>query len=55
VWSIARGLHRTGAMWQAIDAATTLVKPAGGKFVIAIYNGQGVKSRAWGKVKGREQ
>jgi 2-polyprenyl-3-methyl-5-hydroxy-6-metoxy-1,4-benzoquinol methylase len=44
-------LHHTGAMWQAIDAVTTLVRPNGGKFFIAIYNDQGMKSKAWGRVK----
>jgi 2-polyprenyl-6-hydroxyphenyl methylase/3-demethylubiquinone-9 3-methyltransferase len=43
-------LHHTGAMWEAIDNASTLVAP-GGTFVIAIYNDQGVWSRRWTKLK----
>jgi 2-polyprenyl-3-methyl-5-hydroxy-6-metoxy-1,4-benzoquinol methylase len=43
-------LHHTGAMWEAIDNARTLVAP-GGTFAIAIYNDQGVWSKRWTKLK----
>lgn len=43
-------LHHTGRMWQAIENAASLVKPAGLLF-IAIYNDQGGKSRRWRRVK----
>jgi 2-polyprenyl-6-hydroxyphenyl methylase/3-demethylubiquinone-9 3-methyltransferase len=43
-------LHHTGAMWQAIEKASGLVA-AGGHFLIAIYNDQGVTSARWLKIK----
>lgn len=43
-------LHHTGAMWQAMTNAASLVAPDGRLF-IAIYNDQGRKSRIWSKVK----
>ena len=43
-------LHHTGEMWQAIQNAEALVAP-GGLFAIALYNDQGVRSRAWHSVK----
>jgi 2-polyprenyl-3-methyl-5-hydroxy-6-metoxy-1,4-benzoquinol methylase len=43
-------LHHTGAMWQAIDGVTRLVRP-GGLLFISIYNDQGPVSHAWKAVK----
>lgn len=43
-------LHHTGAMWKAIDLAQRAVKP-GGRFFIALYNDQGMRSRVWGVLK----
>ncbi len=43
-------LHHTGAMWQALDNAATMVKP-GGILFIALYNDQGWISRYWHSVK----
>lgn len=43
-------LHHTGAMWGAIDRATTLVAP-GGRLFIALYNDQGRRSQAWRLIK----
>jgi len=43
-------LHHTGAMWAAIDNLCRLVSP-GGRFMIAIYNDQGTRSRRWLWVK----
>jgi 2-polyprenyl-3-methyl-5-hydroxy-6-metoxy-1,4-benzoquinol methylase len=43
-------LHHTGNMWDALEAITLPVSP-GGRLVIAIYNDQGWKSRAWSWVK----
>lgn len=43
-------LHHTGAMWDALDNAATLVEP-GGKLYIAIYNDQGEWSKVWRLVK----
>ncbi len=43
-------LHHTGAMWDAIDRATSMVAP-GGQLFIAIYNDQGRTSQAWLRVK----
>lgn len=43
-------LHHTGAMWSAINNASTLAHP--GSFVyIAIYNDQGIVSKWWRSVK----
>lgn len=42
-------LHHTGAMWQAIANAISLVRP-GGCFVLAIYNRHWT-SRAWKAIK----
>lgn len=43
-------LHHTGAMWEAIDLSSQRVAP-GGLFFIAIYNDQGLVSRAWRRIK----
>ena len=43
-------LHHTGAMWDALDAVTACVAPAGRLF-IAIYNDQGPRSRMWWWIK----
>lgn len=43
-------LHHTGAMWDAIGNAASLVAP-GGLLNIAIYNDQGRKSRTWRRIK----
>ena len=43
-------LHHTGAMWAAMDNLARLVAP-GGRFMIAIYNDQGSRSRRWLWVK----
>jgi 2-polyprenyl-6-hydroxyphenyl methylase/3-demethylubiquinone-9 3-methyltransferase len=43
-------LHHTGAMWQALDRVTRLVKPDGVLY-ISIYNDQGPISRGWTFVK----
>ena len=43
-------LHHTGAMWRAIDLTQRAVKP-GGQYFIALYNDQGMKSRAWSALK----
>jgi 2-polyprenyl-6-hydroxyphenyl methylase/3-demethylubiquinone-9 3-methyltransferase len=39
-------LHHTGAMWRAIDLAQRAAAP-GGRFFIALYNDQGLKSVVW--------
>lgn len=43
-------LHHTGDMWSAIDNCLNLVND-GGKFCIAIYDDQGIKSQIWWVVK----
>jgi SAM-dependent methyltransferase len=43
-------LHHTGDMWRALRLIAGLVAP-GGTLVVAIYNDQGLASRAWGSVK----
>ena len=43
-------LHHTGKMWAAIDNCLNLVNDEG-KFFIAIYNDQGIKSHFWWIVK----
>jgi 2-polyprenyl-3-methyl-5-hydroxy-6-metoxy-1,4-benzoquinol methylase len=43
-------LHHTGSMWTALSNASALVKQNGTLF-IAIYNGQGRKSKLWKDVK----
>ena len=43
-------LHHTGAMWQALGNAATLVAPQG-KLFIAIYNDQGKDSDRWRAIK----
>ncbi|MBV9302347.1 MAG: class I SAM-dependent methyltransferase [Acidobacteriaceae bacterium] len=43
-------LHHTGAMWQALSNAATLVRP-GGSLFIALYNDQGGISRRWKTIK----
>jgi SAM-dependent methyltransferase len=48
-------LHHTGDMWTALTNATKLVRPGGGRFVIAIYNdARGARffdSRRWLTIK----
>lgn len=43
-------LHHTGSMWTGIELALQRVAP-GGQLFLAIYNDQGLKSRAWWLVK----
>ena len=43
-------LHHTGAMWQALENVSSLVKNSGQLF-IAIYNDQGSWSRRWKIIK----
>lgn len=43
-------LHHTGAMWNAIHLAAQRVAP-GGRLLIALYNEQGWRSRAWLQIK----
>ena len=43
-------LHHTGQLWRALGAVAPLVAPRG-KLFIAIYNDQGLISRAWTLVK----
>ncbi|MGH8527755.1 MAG: class I SAM-dependent methyltransferase, partial [Gammaproteobacteria bacterium] len=43
-------LHHTGAMWQALENVTPLVKPQG-RLYIAIYNDLGRASVLWKRVK----
>lgn len=43
-------LHHTGAMWEAIQNTTELVRP-GGVLFIALYNDQGGRSRRWRTIK----
>ena len=43
-------LHHTGAMWKALENASTLVRP-GGLLFIALYNNQGGASRRWKIIK----
>jgi 2-polyprenyl-6-hydroxyphenyl methylase/3-demethylubiquinone-9 3-methyltransferase len=43
-------LHHTGAMWQALENAASMVKP-GGKLYIAIYNDAGGCTRRWKWIK----
>lgn len=43
-------LHHTGSMWRAIDLAQRAVAP-GGRFFIALYNDQGLKSVVWRQIK----
>jgi 2-polyprenyl-3-methyl-5-hydroxy-6-metoxy-1,4-benzoquinol methylase len=43
-------LHHTGAMWQALENASTMVAD-GGTLVVAIYNDQGKTSRRWKRLK----
>jgi 2-polyprenyl-6-hydroxyphenyl methylase/3-demethylubiquinone-9 3-methyltransferase len=43
-------LHHTGAMWEAIDNAQRVVA-GGGRFFIALYNDQGMKSVGWKHLK----
>lgn len=44
-------LHHTGQMWQALENVVPLVRPAGGKLFISIYNDQGRTSHVWRWVK----
>ena len=43
-------LHHTGDLWRALDLVSKRVAPEG-LFVVAIYNDQGWRSRAWRLVK----
>ena len=43
-------LHHTGQMWVALENVAPIVA-AGGKLFIAIYNDQGLRSKAWLFVK----
>lgn len=43
-------LHHTGSMWKAIDIAQRAVAIRG-RFFIALYNAQGMRSVAWGFLK----
>lgn len=43
-------LHHTGAMWSAVDLATTRVA-SNGMLLLALYNDQGRRSRAWRAIK----
>jgi 2-polyprenyl-6-hydroxyphenyl methylase/3-demethylubiquinone-9 3-methyltransferase len=43
-------LHHTGNLWQALANVSETVKP-GGRLFVAIYNDQGVASRAWLSIK----
>jgi SAM-dependent methyltransferase len=43
-------LHHTGAMWKALENASTLVRP-GGLLFIALYNNQGGASHRWTAIK----
>lgn len=43
-------LHHTGAMWEALGNAATVVAP-GGTLCVALYNDQGRASRVWGRIK----
>lgn len=43
-------LHHTGAMWQALENVSFLVKE-GGKLFISIYNDQGNTSKRWARLK----
>lgn len=43
-------LHHTGSMWRAIELAQSCVAP-GGRFFIALYNDQGLKSVVWKQLK----
>ena len=43
-------LHHTGAMWDALENAISLVT-RGGTVYISVYNDQGYKSRLWRRVK----
>jgi len=43
-------LHHTGNLWRALELVRRRVKP-GGRLFIAIYNDQGLISRAWTLVK----
>jgi SAM-dependent methyltransferase len=43
-------LHHTGAMWQALENALIPLAP-GGRLVLAIYNDEGRRSRAWTAIK----
>ena len=43
-------LHHTGDMWRALEAVASRVAP-GGQLFIAIYNDQGLISKAWRVIK----
>lgn len=43
-------LHHTGAMWDAIELSQQRVA-AGGTLLVALYNDQGFRSRAWLHIK----
>lgn len=44
-------LHHTGAMWQALENISLVVRKDGGILFIAIYNDQGGASRRWTRLK----
>jgi len=43
-------LHHTGDMWKALENVSRLVHP-GGKLLLALYNDEGRRSKAWRLVK----
>ena len=43
-------LHHTGAMWEALANAATVVAP-GGTLCVALYNDQGRASQVWRRIK----
>ena len=43
-------LHHTGALWDACDKASKLVR-SGGRIVVAIYNDQKILSKYWRMIK----
>ena len=43
-------LHHTGALWRALDLVCRLTAE-NGRFVLAVYNDQGLRSRAWRAIK----
>ena len=43
-------LHHTGSMWKAIDLTQRAVAPSG-RFFIALYNDQGMRSVVWRYLK----
>ena len=43
-------LHHTGDLWTAMDRAASAVAE-GGRFFVAVYNDQGLRSRIWRRIK----